>query len=67
VLAATAATRALATAGLRAEVLLVAAVTQETLQLQEATQAQHWHSVTALRAAQAELAVQAESDVLQVL
>jgi hypothetical protein len=43
--------------------MLVAAVTQETLQLQAATQAQHWHSVTALQAAQVELAGQAESDV----
>jgi hypothetical protein len=47
--------------------MLVAAVTQETLQLQAATQAQHWHSVTAQQVAQVELAELAESDVLQVL
>jgi hypothetical protein len=47
--------------------MLVAAVTQETLQLQAATQAQHWHSVTAPQVAQVELAAQAESDVLLVL
>jgi hypothetical protein len=47
--------------------MLVAAVTQETLQLQAATQAQHWHSVTVPQVAQVELVAQAESDVLQVL
>jgi hypothetical protein len=54
-------------AGLLAEALLVAAVTQAMLLQREAMLARAWQAVTAAQAAQVELAAQEESDVLQVL